>query len=70
MNDLDAVLLRAHEEGDKHALVSLYAQAADEANDADAAGFYRTHAYVFALDVGHPRVEELRAMLVAEGREE
>ena len=69
MSDLDARLIAAHEAGDKPALVTLYTEAADVANDVDAACFYLTHAYVFALDAGHPAVATLHARLVAQGRE-
>ena len=70
---LDALLLAAHAAGDVPALAGLYEEAADLARDeglADAAAFYLTHAYVYALDVGDPRAEEFRARLKAEGREE
>lgn len=68
--ELDAALLAAHAAGDKRALVGLYAQAAAGAASADAAGFYLTHAYVFALDSGHPDAGALHARLKADGREE
>ncbi len=67
---LDAALLDAHQRHDGAALVALYAQAADAAEDLDAACFYLTHAYVFALDTGDTRAGDLRARLVAHGREE
>ncbi len=69
IDDLDARLLRAHERQDKPALVALYTRAADAAQTEDAAGFYLTHAYVFALDCGHPQTKALHARLVAMGRE-
>lgn len=69
MNGLHARLLAAHAEGDHRALVDLYTEAADQAENADAAGFYLTHAYVFALEQNHPAAESLRARLVADGRE-
>jgi len=53
MSDLDQRLLSAHAAGDYPALVSLYREAAEASTDADAAGFYLTHAYVFALELGH-----------------
>lgn len=68
--DLDARLLDAHAAGDRRGLVALYSEAAEAANSADAAGFYLTHAYVFALDTGHPDAPALHARLKAEGREE
>ena len=70
MNALDARLLDAHDRRDQHALVGLYTEAADSANDLDAACFFLTHAYVFALELGDPRAAVLRARLVAQGREE
>ncbi|WP_120499808.1 hypothetical protein [Roseovarius sp. EL26] len=66
---LDARMIAAHEAGDKPALVRLYSQAADEANDVDASCFYLTHAYIFALDSGSPETETLQARLIAQGRE-
>lgn len=70
MNDLDAQMIAAHEAGDQTALIRLYAQAADQANDLTAACFYLTHAYVFALEAGAPEASELHARLKAQGREE
>lgn len=69
MTPLQDRLLAAHRTGDKAALVTLYCEAAQSAPTPDAAGFFRTHAYVFALDHGDPRSEALRAALQAEGRE-
>ena len=70
MSGLDTALLEAHLRADLGALVTLYTQAADEANDAAAAGFYLTHAMVFALDAGLSAATPLRARLIAMGREE
>lgn len=69
MSDLDAAMIRAHAAGDHAALVRHYAQAADQAADLDAACFYLTHAYVFALEAGAPEAQALHARLVAHGRE-
>ncbi|WP_424986200.1 hypothetical protein [Microbulbifer sp. S227A] len=69
MTDLQERLLAAHAAHDHRALVDLYREAADTANCPDAAGFYLTHAYVFALEQDHPAAAELRARLVREGRE-
>lgn len=69
MTDLDARLIAAHQAGDKAALITLYREAAASANDADAAGFYLTHAYVFALDLGDPQAASLHATLKDQGRE-
>ena len=66
---LDQRLLQAHAAGDKPALVALYTEAADAAENIDAACFYLTHAYVFALETGHPAAAALHARLKAEGRE-
>ena len=68
-SDLDARLLAAHAAGDLGALVGLYAEAAEAADTVDAACFYLTHAYIFALDTGDPRVGALKARLVAAGRD-
>ncbi|WP_372571829.1 hypothetical protein [Ruegeria jejuensis] len=68
---LDQLLLRAHGEGDKAALVQLYTQAADQSEaggDLDAACFYLTHAFVFALEVGAPEARDLNVRLVEKGR--
>lgn len=70
---LDAALLAAHAVGDGAGLVGLYAKAADRAeaeDDVDAACFYLTHAYVFALEVGDPAADHLHRRLKAHGREE
>ncbi len=70
MTELDADLLAAHAANDRTALIRLYTQAADEAADEAAAGFYLTHAYVFALEAGAPQATALHQRLVAAGREE
>ncbi|MEM0945000.1 MAG: hypothetical protein AAGI70_13750 [Pseudomonadota bacterium] len=70
---LDAALIAAHEAEDWEALVALYAEAAEGAEaggDLEAACFYLTHAYVFALQTGDPRADDLHARLKARGREE
>ncbi len=69
MNDLNARLLMAHDQGDLNALVRLYREAADRAGTASAAGFFLTHAYIFALETGHGDAPALRARLVEMGRE-
>ena len=69
---LDAALITAHEAGDHAALVWLYRQAGEEreeAGDIDAACFYYTHAYVFALESGHVAASELLTRLVRHGRD-
>lgn len=70
---LEAALLAAHADGDQAALARLYAKAGDRAEaagDLDAACFYLTHAYVFALATGAPGADALHARLKAHGREE
>lgn len=69
MSDLHAQMMAAHSAGDLPALVTLYHAAADQAADVDAACFYLTHAYVFALELGDARAASLRAALVSHGRE-
>jgi len=70
---LDAALIAAHEAGDGVRLVGLYTQAADEAEmagDKDAACFFLTQAYVFALETGASAAGSLHQRLKAHGREE
>lgn len=70
---LDGALIAAHERGDGSALAALYREAGEAAlaaGNADAACFYFTHAYVFALETGDPSAQSLRAILVSHGREE
>lgn len=72
-SQLDAHLIDAHRSGDLVRLVDLYSLAAERSEtegDIDAACFYLTHAYVFALQSDDPRAEDLRAILKARGREE
>ena len=69
MTSLDERLLYAHAKDDKEALVTLYTQAADEAAEVDAACFYLTHAYIFALEIHHSSCTKLHARLVFKGRE-
>lgn len=69
VDDLDRRLLAAHAAGDKQALVTLYTEAADAATDDTARGFYMTHAYVYALDIGDPRASALHKELKAMKRE-
>ena len=63
MNDLDGLLLDAHAKGDRPALVRLYTEAAKQTSLQQAKRFYLTHAYVFALEVGHPDASALREQL-------
>ncbi|MBF9044986.1 hypothetical protein HKCCE4037_16710 [Rhodobacterales bacterium HKCCE4037] len=64
---LDQALLAAHAAKDRSSLVTLYAEAAAGAPEAQA--FYLTHAFVFALESGDIRAPDLRAQLVALGAE-
>lgn len=69
--ELDAQLLRAHAEKDMPALIRLYHEAAADAErrqDHEAACFYLTHAFVFALEYGAPEADELNRMLHERGR--
>ena len=71
MTALDRALRAAHAKGDLAALARLYTEAADAAEaraDPDAAGFYLTHAFVFALEAGAPEAQSLNQRLVAQGR--
>lgn len=70
--DLDRRLLEAHASDDRAQLVALYTEAGDAAlarGDEMGAGFYLTHAYVFALEAGHEVANDLRARLRSMGRE-
>ncbi len=71
-DDLEAALLQAHDTHDLNDLVRLYTDAADreeQANQTDRACFFLTHAWIFALEAGDPRSHDLKARLVAHGRE-
>ncbi|MEO1705061.1 MAG: hypothetical protein AAFR50_06965 [Pseudomonadota bacterium] len=61
-------LLAAHVARDGARMVALYTQAADQTEDEDEEMFFLTHAYIFALEVGHASAPELRARLEAAGR--
>ncbi len=74
MNDeaLERQILAAHRDGDGSAVAELYlvaANRAERAGDLDRACFFLTQAWVFALEAGNPLAIELRARLVAHGRE-
>ena len=69
---LDDALLAAHESGDVCDLVRLYTEAADrseQCQDIDAACFFLTHAYVFALEAGIPEAGTLNNRLADYGRD-
>jgi len=70
---LNEKLIQAHQENNLTDLVNLYTRAADaseQAGDIDAACFYWTHAYVFALDVGSEQATDLHRRLLQYGRVE
>jgi hypothetical protein len=72
LEDLEGPLLAAHQHNDTAELVRLYTAAADlseAAGDLDAACFYLTHAFVFALQSGHAAGKDLQMRLWAHGRE-
>ena len=69
MKALEAALLAAQDAGDRHALVTLYQQAAEAVSGAERA-FFLPQAHVFAMEVAHPQAAALRAQLVEMGREE
>ena len=70
--ELDTEILAAHANQDAYALAGLYEKASELEllqENFDAAGFLLTHAYVFALESGHPQVDEMKQRLAADGRE-
>ena len=72
MNALNEALIAAHDAGDTESLIRLYTQAGNHEEDAgnvNAACFYLTHAYVFALEAGNSHAADLHARLKAHGRE-
>jgi uncharacterized protein HemY len=71
LDELEQALLAAHAAQDLPALVTLYTTAADAAasrQDHDAACFYLTHAFVFALEAGAPEAPALNKRLADQGR--
>ncbi|MDP5086119.1 MAG: hypothetical protein NWQ23_11915 [Yoonia sp.] len=68
MASLQDRLLAAHARDDRAGLVALYTEAADTAADLDAACFYLTHAYIFALEKGDPVTKSLYDRLKVHGR--
>ena len=68
---LHQALLKAHGANDRGALVALYTDAADAAKtsqDVEKECFFLTHAWIFALEIGHGATETLHARLVRHGR--
>ncbi|MEM8837848.1 MAG: hypothetical protein AAGE89_07125 [Pseudomonadota bacterium] len=69
---LDKALVDAHNAGNKAEIARLYEEAGNvfEADgDVDGAAFYLTHAYVFALEIGSSRADQLQERLHRLGRE-
>jgi hypothetical protein len=71
--DLQQRMLRAHEAGDAAVLPVLYLEAArlrEAQGELDAACFFYTHAYVYALDAGDDAIAgEARSRLKTHGRD-
>lgn len=70
---LEHRLLVAHAQNDIEALTALYEEAAnlmEEQGDEEAACFFLTHAFVFALESGSRRADALQMRLWKRGREQ
>ena len=70
---LEQAIDAAHRASDLPKLARLYRDAAlekEEAGEIDAACFFLTHAYVFALEAGDPLAAELNRRLAAHGRDD
>lgn len=68
---LNEALHRAHEAKDQAELVRLYTLAGDQlepSGEIDAACFYLTHAFVYALEAGAPEADDLNRRLADRGR--
>jgi hypothetical protein len=71
MDVLEVRLLAAHSTGDVPTLVMLYSEAADRAaagHNIEKECFFLTHAWIFALEIGDPLADILRARLAGNGR--
>lgn len=68
MTSLQDRLLDAHTREDRAALVMLYTEVAEASDDIDAACFFLTHAYIFALELGDPAAKPLYLRLRGHGR--
>jgi len=68
MSDLNDAILAAHARSDGRALVGLYTQAADGANDTNTSCFFLTYAYIYALELGMAEADTLYVRLDATGR--
>ena len=65
-------LARALASGDLKGVIDIYLAAAEskeDEGDVDAACFLLTHAWVHALEAGDSRARDIRARLIARGRE-
>ncbi len=70
-DELEKALLAAHASGTGRDLSRLYTLAGDQAEGAgriDAACFYLTQAFVYALECGLPEAAELNRRLADKGR--
>ncbi len=70
--ELNAALLAAHDAGDTKELSRLYSEAASQSereHDIEAACFFLTQAYVFALEAGLPTAREMNLRLAQYGRD-
>ena len=71
--ELEREIIFAHNCADANTLAQLYARAADlheGSGETDAACFYLTHAFVFALESGDDSADKLLERLRSHGREE
>ncbi|MGB3554347.1 MAG: hypothetical protein WBA25_06890 [Jannaschia sp.] len=67
MTGLDCALREAHSAHDPASLARLYVRAAEDVAP-DAAAFFRTQAWIFALEAGLPLAARLEAELRQAGR--
>lgn len=70
-SELHRQLLEAHAAQDPRRLMALYAQAGanrESRGDTDAACFYLTHAYIYAMELDAPELAALQVRLAAYGR--
>lgn len=68
---IDAAIIAADKAQDPHALAALYGRAAlglEQNGDIDAACFFYTHAFVFALEAGSEAAKTYRAALLRHAR--
>ena len=70
---LNDQVLKAHEVGDQATLIDIYHMLGQEelaAEKVTSACFLLTQAYVYALESGDPRANEIHKILKSHGREE